>query len=188
MWGIAFGRPWSQVRKWESEQVSENCMKTWLSKFKISNALDEGGVAPKYSVTSDAECEEVRQFEEAARSLDRRLKSAQPLRAAPAGLHASVMQAVLGASRIRERQPVPTVLRWLPAPALALLVVVGVWWTLSRPETEPQPLVTAAAALEQSHQLTQQAPAAVLTPLSKEMENLNRDLLNAVELLVASVP
>jgi hypothetical protein len=163
-------------------------MKTWLSKFRISNALDSGDAAPKHPSTGDVECEEVRQFEEAARSLDRRLKSDQPLRAAPPGLHASVMQAVLGASRIREQQSAPAILRWLPAPVLGLLVVAGVWWTLSRPETEPQPLVTAAAALERSHQLTQQGPAAVLAPLSKEMENLNRDFRNAVEHLVASVP
>jgi hypothetical protein len=163
-------------------------MKTWLSKFKISSELNDDGAAPKHSSTSDAECEEVREFEKAVRSLDRRLKSAKPGQQVPSGLHASVMQAVLGASRIREQQSAPAILRWLPAPALALLVVAGAWWTLSRPETEPQPLVTAAAALEQGHQLTQQAPAAVLAPLSKEMEKLNRDLLNAVELLVASVP
>ena len=49
-------------------------------------------------------------------------------------------------------------------------------------------MLEAADALERSHQLTQQAPAAVLAPLSKEMESLNRDFRNAVEFLVASVP
>jgi hypothetical protein len=79
-------------------------------------------------------------------------------------------------------------LRWLTAPALGLLVVGGVWWALNRSEPELQPLAGAGAALEQSHLLARQTPAAVLAPLSKEMESLNRDFRNAVEFLVASVP
>ena len=162
-------------------------MRTWLTQFKISNAFDDGGVVRGQASRSE-KSDDVRQFERSLQSLDHHLKAAQPRRPVPAGLHDSVMGAVHDVSRARDLQSVPTMLRWLPVPALALLVVAGLWWALSQPESGSQSLVTAAAALQQSHQLTEQAPAAVLAPLSKEMENLNRDLRNAVEYLVASVP
>jgi len=162
-------------------------MKTWLTKFKISNALDDVA-AERERMPNEVKRDDLRRFRESLRSLDCCLKSAQSGQPVPAGLHDLVMRAVRGASRTQKQLFAPTILRWLPAPALALLVVAGVWWILSRSESKPQSMVTAAAALEQSLQLTQQAPAAVLAPLSQEMENLNRDFRNAVEVLVASVP
>jgi hypothetical protein len=163
-------------------------MKAWLTELRISNALDDANPAHEQAVPPGNDSGEVRQFEETARSLDRRLKAARPRQQVPPGLHAAVMCAVRSAAGTQELESGPTLLRWLPAPALALLVVGGLWWALNRSEPEPQPLTTAADALERSHQLTQQAPAAVLAPLSKEMESLNRDFRNAVEFLVASVP
>src|SRR5688572_22242527 len=163
-------------------------MKTWLTKFRISNALNDTNGSQAQVASSGRQSEQARQFEETMRALDLGLKAAQPVQAVPAELHDSVMRAVRGASRDRERQSSPKVLRWLPAPALALLFVGGIWWTMNRPKQESQPLETAVAALQRSHELTQQAPVAVLAPLSKEMEFLNRDLRNAVEFLVASVP
>jgi hypothetical protein len=163
-------------------------MKMWLTKFRISNALDDANAARKQVLPRGSQSEDVSQFEETARLLDRRLKSAQPAQTVPDGLHDSVLRAVRGAARAQERQFTGTILHRLPAPALALLIVGGVWWMLNRSEPESQSLATAGAALERSHQLTQQAPAAVLAPLSQEMESLNRDFRNAVEFLVASVP
>lgn len=95
-----------------------------------------------------------------------------------------------GSFRTRSRNPRsgPAILRWLPAPALALLAVGGLWWSFTRPAHDPAPLAAGAAALEQSREFTQNAPGAVLAPLSEEMEHLNRDVRHAVEFLVASVP
>lgn len=163
-------------------------MKTWLTKFRISNALNDASSTQNQVLSQGSQSGETRRFGETVRSLDRRLKSVQPAHTVPPGLHDSVMRAVRGASRDQERQSAPKLLRGLPAPALALLVVGGLWLTLNRSEPESQPLPTASDALEQSHKLTRQAPAAVLAPLSKEMESLNRDFRNAVDFLVASVP
>jgi hypothetical protein len=189
-------------------------MKTWLTKFRISNALNDTNAARKQEVSRGRQSKEARQFEETMRELDRRLKSAQPAQAPPPGLRDSVLRAVHRAAKTAEPLALSqsdgervafrpgegtargssvwwwrkVAARWLPAPALALLVVGSVWWMLSRPQPESQPLTTAGAALERSHELAQQAPAAVLAPLSKEMESLNRDFRNAVQFLVASVP
>jgi len=162
-------------------------MKTLLARFRISNALDDANPARK-QVSRRSRSEEARQFEETSRLLDCRLKSVQPVQTVPDGLHESVMNAVRSASRTQEQQFAPKMLRWLPAPALALLIVGWIWWAFNREEQEPQSLTTAGAVLEQSYELTRQAPAAVLAPLSNEMESLNRDFRNAVDFLVASVP
>jgi len=160
-------------------------MKAWLNQFKISDSLDDKDV--RMQMPKQAKTDNLRQFRDSLRSLDRRLKSDQPTPPVPDGLHHSVMQAVRAVSKESERRFAVRNLRWLPATATALLVVTGGLWILNRPEPSPQPLA-AAAALEQGQQLTQQAPVAVLAPLSKEMENLSRDFRSAVEMLIASVP
>jgi hypothetical protein len=187
-------------------------MKTWLTKFRISNALDDANAARTQVLPRSSQSEEARRFGEAMHKVECRLKSVQPAHDVPPGLHDSVMRAVRGASRAQEplapsdgetvafkpyegnacvlsvRWWCEVAPRWLTAPVLALLVVGSVWWALNRSEPELQPLAGAGAALEQSHLLMRQTPAAVLAPLSNEMESLNRDFRNAVEFLVASVP
>jgi hypothetical protein len=163
-------------------------MKAWLAKFRISTALDSDTPQPEKLPGAESEREDIRRCEESMQSLDRQLKAPQPTKPVPAALHASVMRAVCAAAKSQKRQSTPAVLRWLPAPALALLAVFGLWWFLNRSPHEPQSLMAATAALEQSHELTQKAPAAVLAPLSQEMEHLNRDFQSAVEFLMASVP
>ncbi len=167
-------------------------MKTWIAKFRISNALDATHASTTPALAGHGESEEVRQFAAAVGRVERRLRSVSPAPCAPPGLHAAVMRAVRGASAKPARRPDPVIWRWLPAPALALLVCAGLWWA-SRPapvaiESRPIALPAAGAALDQGYELTQQAPAAALAPLSKEMENLQRDLRNAVEFLMASMP
>src|SRR5919109_1618418 len=150
-------------------------MKTWLAKFRISCELDADNSAQMPSQSRDGEPEAVKRFAESARLLHCRLKSNPPFQPVPPGLHAFVMRSVRGATEAPDRHCATKVLRWLPATALALLVAGGLWWAFSREEQSPPSLETARAALERSHELTQQAPAAVLDPLSKEMESLNRD-------------
>lgn len=163
-------------------------MKTWLAKFRISMELDSDTPQPEKLPCAESEREDIRRCEESMQSLDRSLKVVQPTQPIPTALHASVMRAVRAVAKPQERQFAPPVLHWLPAPALALLAVFGLWWFLNRPPHEPQSLRAATAALEQSHEMTQKAPAAVLAPLAQEMNNLNRDFQNAVEFLAASVP
>jgi hypothetical protein len=163
-------------------------MKTWLSKFRISCALDETGLERGTASLGDREREGLRHYRASVEELDWRLRTARPADSVPVGLHHSIMRSVRRVAGGGGRRPSPVRLRWLPAPALALLIVGGVWWALNRPEDGSQSLVTAAAALEQGRQLTHQAPSAALAPLSQELENLNRDFRKAVEVLIASVP
>lgn len=163
-------------------------MRTWLAKFRISTALDAGEPRRGKLPCGKSASAEINRSEASMHSLGRRLKAAQPTPPVPTALHASVMRAVRAAAESQERQRAPWTVRWLPAPALALLVVLGLWWSLSRSPQEPPSLAAAATALAQSHEIAQKAPDAVLAPLAQEMNNLNRDLQNAVEFLAASVP
>lgn len=163
-------------------------MKTWLAKFRISMELDSDTPQPEKLPCAESEREDIRRCEESMQSLDRSLKVVQPTQPIPTALHASVMRAVRAVAKPQERQSASWVLRWLPAPLVAVLLVIGLWWTWSQSLPESPSLAAATAALEQSHEMTQKAPAAVLAPLAQEMNNLNRDFQNAVEFLAASVP
>jgi hypothetical protein len=163
-------------------------MRTWLAKFRISTALDSNVPRREKLPRAQVDCDDVRRYEESLHSLDRRLMAAQPAKPVPAALHASVMRAVRSAAESQERQSARWGLRWLPVPALAMLVICGLWWSLNQPRHEPPSLTAAATVLAQGHELAQKTPDVVLAPLSQEMKNLNRDFQNAVDFLVASVP
>jgi len=160
-------------------------MTKWFAQFRISTALDSGASSRQTTVCTEAER---RRCEESMKSLDRQLKAAQPTKEVPTVLHESILRAVYAADRAQQRQAAPAVWRWLPAPALALLAVIGLWSSLNRAPHESQSLAVTTAALEQSHAITQTVPAAVLAPLSEEMEYLNRDFHSAVDFLLATVP
>jgi hypothetical protein len=160
-------------------------MRNWFAGFRISTALDSG-TSGKELLRNQRD--EIRRYEVSMQSLDRRLKAARPAQPVPDTLHASIMRGVCAAADARERQAAPRILSWLPAPALALLTGLAVWWSVTRPPHDSPSLAAATSALEQSHEITQNAPAAVLAPLSQEMEYLNRDFQNAMEFLIASVP
>jgi hypothetical protein len=163
-------------------------MRTWLAKFRISTALDTGELTRGKRTRGRSAPAEINRSEESMHLLDRRLKAARPTAPVPAALHASVMRAVRAAAVAQERRRAPWVFRWLPAPALAVLVVLGLWRSLDRSTQESPSLAAAATALAQSHEIAQKAPDEVMAPLAQEMNNLNRDFQNAVEFLAASVP
>ena len=169
-------------------------MKSWLRKFQISASLDEGKpVAPRLR-KSIAESEELTRFEQASLRLASALKSSRPTAQAPASLHSSIMHAVEAANR---PSPAPRRLpthRWLPAPALCILLLAG-WWVLRRPSPESprgvadsQSLAIVATALETSDAMRSSLPAAVVTPLSDELERVSLDLDHTGRFLLANIP
>jgi hypothetical protein len=159
-------------------------MKSWLAGFRTSVALDAGELRH-----SPGDSEEINCCEEDIRSIDRRLKATQPATPVPTRLHTSVMRAVRSsAAESNVRQASRWSWRWLPAPALAMLVICGLWSSLRSPRPEPTSLAAASTVLAQGNELAQKTGEVVLAPLSQEMNNLNRDFQNAVDFLVASVP
>jgi len=175
-------------------------MKTWHAKFKISSALDEpkpsGSPAPAASA-------ELHHFEQSLQQLDRELKVPQPPATVPAGLHASIMRAVRQTARERTTTAEPPratfKLAWLAAPALAVLVLVGLLArsVFHQPQVEVQPVLvaanaptfaaTAAASLDLSGAVARVVPTA-LAPLQQELEFVRQDVRKASEVIFAALP
>ena len=83
-------------------------------------------------------------------------------------------------------------MRWLAAPAGAVLLLMAVWLALrspGRPLVQDRPsLAVVTIALEMSGQLAHTVPSAVVAPLSDELERLNRDLDDTAQFILASLP
>ena len=171
-------------------------MKTWLTKFRISNALDNRKSLPPAVERAVAQSEELRRFAEIAADLDQALKNSRPVPETSASLHAAIMRAV------RTAEPEPAYHwqkiwpRLIPATALALLVLLGIFGASNysrQPAAILQPaelssLAVASSVLETGGQLIQEMPDAALSPLNEEMQQLNRDLDGAKKFLLASLP
>jgi hypothetical protein len=167
-------------------------MKSWLTKLRISAALDAGcklSGALRRRIDSS---EELLGAEEEMRALDRTLKQARPEREAPPGLHRSIMQAVRAAERPQAAPSGLAWLRWLAAPVVATVVLVVIWEAqrgpVVPPTQGPQSLAAATTALEISGQLAQRVPSAVVAPLSDELTRVNQDLDNTAQFILASLP
>ena len=156
----------------------------FLTKLKSSLRLDHAG---NEVLTQPAP-------ENSFASLERRLRESQPPEARDPDLHFAIMRAVRSTDTERRDLTRPWLGRWAMATGAALCLVLCIWWFMPRPsntlggstQNEAQPLM--AAALDQSLELTQQAPDVALAPLVVELELLNRDVRSAVDLVVATMP
>ena len=100
-------------------------MTSWFAKFRISAALDGGKALTPSLRQRITTSDDLRRFEESTIALDRGLKETPPTPELPHSLHSSIMRAVREGSRSTVPERRPALLRWLPAPALAALVLVG---------------------------------------------------------------
>jgi hypothetical protein len=174
-------------------------MKSWLSKFKISAALDaDDPQSPPNRERSDKP-DDVRTFAESVQSVDRALRNQPPAFKPPPDLHFTIMNEVRQAARCDSRSPRRGTsgfsLRWLPVPGVAALALVAVWWLLNRPASTPvrHPVTNSSSlevgpALELGANATRDIPPVVVGPLSDELDRINTDLSNTAYFLLSSLP
>ena len=171
-------------------------MTTWLTKLKISQALDDGKPLAPAVKRAVAQSTELRQFANDVFAVDRVLKNRTPAPAVPAGLHAGIMRAVRSAELAPRSGWEVLWERFIPASALALLVLLSLFGTgrSSRSPAEVafrdglSSLAIASSTLEAGGTLVRTMPEAALNPLANEMLRLNRDLTNAQNYLLAALP
>ena len=167
-------------------------MKSWLAKMKLSAALDAGPKPSPSRRPGSNRSDELRRFEQELTTLDATLRGTAPRAQAPASLHHSIMRAVQTAKQPAAALAPLAFLRWMAVPAGAALVLLLAWHGLRAPANKPAPatqsLTTAAAALEAGGQIALIVPSAVVAPLSDELQRPNRDLDNAAQYLLASLP
>jgi hypothetical protein len=163
-------------------------MKTWLAKFKISNALNHRHAPPMDAEACPTKSAAVRHFSQQAAALDQLLKNSPPAPPVSAAQHAAIMRAVR-AIEIAPKFSWPKVL--IPAAAITLVIFVAAIASLrSRypaPATADSPLSLATAALQSGDTFAQSFPAAT-QPLADEMTLLHRDATNAQDFILASLP
>ena len=189
-------------------------MKTWLTKFEISNALSDRKPLPPAVGRAMSRSEEARRFAENSSALAVALKSQLPRPAASALRHDSIMRAVRAARRAPAAENRPGWPRWIAVSSIGLLMVTGVLLDIRfiprqgsaagggesqtsaavidrryrGGDADALTLAAAGSALELGGSLMRGAPAAALSPLSEEMERLERDWARTEEFLLASLP
>ncbi len=167
-------------------------MKSWIAKVRISMALDADQPPSAWLRRKPSAAAELCGIEQEMLALDRALKETAPRAEAPASLHQSIMQAVRAANRPAAAPRQPSMLRWVPVPAFAVILVLVAVWVLQSPVRPPaqtaQPLAAATTALHLGNQVVRTMPTAVVAPLSDELERLNRDLDKTAQFLLASLP
>jgi hypothetical protein len=171
-------------------------MKTWLTKWRISSAVDDRRPLPPGVAPLLAQSGELRDFVEKTAALELALRDSRPVPVTSPGLHASIMRAVQSAEPARAFAWPEFRARLLPAAALALLLGLSLFgagqfakpsWVIAHPVGSPS-LAAAGSAVEISGQLMYALPAAALSPLNHERQSLNRDLASAQAFLLASLP
>ena len=171
-------------------------MKSWLIKYKISNAFNDRKPLPPAVGRAMARSEELRRFAENSSALNHALKSQLPSREDCPLLHDSIMRAVRTSMPARAAEKQPAWPRWVPVSSLGLLVLLGVLMIIQffptmnvkvQPENS-QTLAAAGSAIELGGSLVREAPAVAMSPLSDEMQKLDRNLVDAKKFLLASLP
>jgi len=168
-------------------------MNTWLTKWRISNAMDDRGSFPPAVKIALAQSAELRQFAADAAALELALTHARPGPATSPALHASIMRAVQFAEPVRSFAWPEYRSRLMPAAALALLLLLSMFsvWRFTKPSEVIAPsssMAVAGTALDTGCQLVRAMPDTALSPLTNERQWLDRDLVSAQEFLLASLP
>ena len=169
-------------------------MRTWLTKLKISHALDQRKPLPPAAQQAIVRSTDLRQFTENVLAVDRALKKNIPA-PAPENLHAGIMRAVRSAESAPDSGWKIWRAQLIPASALGVLLLLVAFGMLrsarqvrvAAPDKAAS-LALASATLDAGRALVRTAPEAALDPLATEMRRLNRDLENAQNYLLAAIP
>ena len=164
-------------------------MRLLFSEYRISTALDAARPLTPALQQKLAANDELRRFAQGLSALDHALRDSVPQPEPPPALHASIMRALR-----MDARPVPSVrkssiLRWLPAPAFAVLVcALCVWHFTSVRSPSRNAFETASTALAAGGEMARAVPGTALAPLTEEWQRVNQDLDNTAQFLLAALP
>ena len=161
-------------------------MYSWLTKFRISTALDAGKPLPdslRKKIAADPELERFVKQTEALGHSRPALPPSDP------SMHDTIMRAVRASTR-RERPQRAPVLSWLTASvALVALALVGALLVrLHGGLPGRQMMDQADLVLEMSETMPTNVPSLVMAPLSDEWTRVNHDVRGTAQILLASLP
>jgi hypothetical protein len=160
-------------------------MKLFLTKLRISSALDSGKPLSESLRQKIAAEPELRHFVRQSKAFAADL----PPPANDSALHNDIMRAVRAAAREEQSRPAP-IFAWLTATAtVAGIVVISLWIGRPVPPLTAQiPMDAPQAVLEMSQKAQSTVPDAMIAPLTNEWAKVNRDVQNTGAILAASFP
>ncbi len=170
-------------------------MKSIIRQFRFSCALDDSQAPAPLQAHDQSEEPFIRDLA----GVEQQLRSGPPRRSAPPELHSAIMAKLRSVDRAQPEQHaaplreggglrlVTALLQrrsalW-PAPAFVALLVAALLTAVHFERNQP----VRVPVIKPSRELSA-LPATVFSPLSTELENLNRDLKNTTDFLLASVP
>jgi len=161
-------------------------MKSWLSKWRISTALDAGKPLPESLRRKIAADPELERFTKRTQALVQTLRKLPP---SGPPLHDSIMRAVRDAARSKQSRRAP-VLSWLAASGVvAALAAACLYVTYFRAKLPgKQALDGPVLVLEMSENMQTSMPSLVMSPLSNEWALVDHDLQDTKQVLLASLP
>ena len=168
-------------------------MKAWFARMRISVATKtclRPSASRRQTINSS---EQPGDSEQEMAALDRALKETAPKIQIPPSLHSSIMRAVQAVERpgARARGEL-SFLRWLPVPVVVALALMVIWHSALGPVRLPaqhtEQLSAATTVLQVGGEMARAVPSAVVNPLADELKNINRDLDNTAQFLLASLP
>ncbi|HEY5911851.1 MAG TPA: hypothetical protein VJA21_14710 [Verrucomicrobiae bacterium] len=155
-------------------------MKSIWQQYRMSAALDNDKTQPDPRTISGGE--EGRAFARSLATLDQQLKNARSDAPAPPFLHESIMAKVRRQAEAPATRP-GVLLGWWAAPACAAALVVCFFLAM---HFARRPALRAPVSRPQEELAA--LPDTVLSPLSDELEHLQRDLRTTTDFLLASLP
>jgi len=166
-----------------------------LTKFRLSNALDDKSGAPlPDSLAKEIDsCPELRDFAQCAAALEGALRKSPAVPAADETLHRSIMRAVRATAMEPPPRRVPmglglaTALGALAALAICLAVRPP-WASVRAASSEAQKNAMAQVVQEIDGALSQPVPVRVVAPLSNEWASVDHDIRNTTRFILASLP
>jgi hypothetical protein len=167
-------------------------MNSWLTRFRISSARDEGKPLPESLRQKIDRRPDLREFEQSTNAVDLALRTARPEEVTPPFLAGSIIRAVKESGRPAEKVPSwIAALRVSGAFGTALVALAfAIWLTGTRP-VRPEAanvMASTSSALQLGDTVTHTLPLATVTPLNDELSRLNLDLTNTARFLLANVP
>jgi hypothetical protein len=170
-------------------------MKKLLTKFRLSNALDDGSgsqIPDSLRDTVNAS-PELKDFSKRADALDRALRQRPNASPSAPSLHQSIMRAV----RSSATEPAPEPMRFgfgLATLTAGLAVAAIAVWLAVRPSTpgtsvksREQSLAAAQVVIDMGGQLPQSVPS-VVSPLTNELACVDHDIQDTTKFVMAMLP
>jgi hypothetical protein len=176
-------------------------MKNLLTKFRLSNALDEkaGGPLPDALREKIAACPELRDFAQRAAALDRGLRRPPAGPGADAMCHQSIMRAV----RASAAESAASGAGCSPLPfgrapmtiGFAAMAAIAIWLAVRPPApglpagaSNAQSLAAAQIVLDVSGEISRSMPDAVVAPLSNELACVDHDIRDTTQFILGVLP